>query len=225
MDRKIVSEKMEWIIAFFLMLAIAAGSYTLGQQVVSEQVENIAIDVVLDAGHGGEDPGKVGINQALEKDINLEITKKLESILKERDVQVHLTRTEDVLQGNQVEDLEMRVKEINEIRPKIAVSIHQNSYHEENVKGAQVFYHTESEEGKGMAEILQKHLLEVDPENHRQVKGNDSYYLLKKTEVPTVIVECGFLSNYEEAEKLNSKEYQLQMAEKIADGIMETLQK
>ena len=225
MNKKIISEKIEWIIAFFLMLAIAMGSYTLGQQVVSEQVENETIDVVLDAGHGGEDPGKVGINQALEKDINLEIVKKLETILKERGVLVHLTRREDVLQGTQVEDLQKRVKAINELHPQIAVSVHQNSYPAEEVKGAQVFYHTKSEEGRSIAEILQKHLLAVDPENHRQAKGNGSYYLLNKTEVPTVIVECGFLSNYEEAEKLKTQEYQLHLAEKIADGIMETLQK
>ena len=220
-----INEKFEWIVAFFLMVAIAAGSYKLGQQVSSESVEVKQIDVVLDAGHGGKDPGKVGVNQALEKDINLAIVKKMEKILKERKVEVHLTREEDVLQGSQVEDLQKRVEEINAVQPHFVISIHQNSYLSEEVRGAQTFYQTDSEEGKKIAEIMQKHLKAVDVENHRQAKGNSSYFLLNKTEVPTVIVECGFLSNYEEADKLVNEEYQLQLAEKLADGIMESLQK
>ena len=76
-----------------------------------------------------------------------------------------------------------------------------------------------------MAKILQEAVRTVDPENHRQVKANESYYLLKRTEVPTVIVECGFLSNWEEAEKLSKEEYQQEMAEAISSGILECLGK
>lgn len=220
-----INEKFEWIVALFLMVAIAAGSYKLGQQVSSEAMEVKQVDVVLDAGHGGKDPGKVGVNQALEKDINLAIVKKMEKILKERKVEVHLTRKEDVLQGSQVEDLQKRVEEINAVHPHFVISIHQNSYSAEEVRGAQTFYRSDSAEGKAIAEIMQKHLKAVDVENHRQAKGNSSYFLLNKTEVPTVIVECGFLSNYEEADKLVNEVYQLQLAEKLADGIMESLQK
>ena len=105
-----------------------------------------------------------------------------------------------------------------------SVSIHQNSYPQESVKGAQVFYYGQSKEGKELAETLQKTLVaQLDPQNHRQAKANESYYLLKKTPSPTVIVECGFLSNWKEAKALNTEEYQERMAWTIHMGIMEYL--
>lgn len=94
------------------------------------------------------------------------------------------------------------------------------------VKGAQVFYYTNSAEGKKLAEGLQTALVEgVDPENHREAKGNTSYYLLKKTDVPLAIVECGFLSNPEEAGLLATKEYQEKVAEAVCTGILKYLEK
>ena len=90
--------------------------------------------------------------------------------------------------------------------------------------GAQVFYYGTSEEGKKLAEILQQNLItHVDPENHREAKANQSYYLLKKTEAPIVIVECGFLSNWEEAKKLQEDSYQNQIAWAVSMGIMSYL--
>ena len=104
------------------------------------------------------------------------------------------------------------------------VSIHQNSYPEESVKGAQVFYYGQSKEGKKLAETLQQALIDqLDPKNHRQAKANESYFLLKKTPSPTVIVECGFLSNSEEAALLITEEYQKKVAEAVKIGILECL--
>ena len=101
------------------------------------------------------------------------------------------------------------------------VSIHQNSYHEESIHGAQVFYYKTSKESGELAKILQKELARVvEPTNHRQAKANDTYYLLKKTAKPIVIAECGFLSNAEEAEKLVTQEYQERVAWRIHMGIM-----
>ena len=117
-----------------------------------------------------------------------------------------------------------RVKLINENSPDLTVSIHQNSYHEASVHGAQAFYFTHSKEAKTAAEIIQKAIKTADTEGSREAKANDTYYLLKKTEVPVVIMECGFLSNYEEAEKLVTEEYQKELAEAIADGVMEYLE-
>ena len=108
----------------------------------------------------------------------------------------------------------------NKTMPQAAVSIHQNSYQDAQIHGAQVFYYSHSEEGKRMAEVMQKALLKADEENTRQAKANDTYYLLKRTEVPTIIVECGFLSNPEEAAKLVSPKYQEKLAEAIAEGIL-----
>lgn len=184
--------------------------------------------VVIDAGHGGADPGKVGINGALEKDINLEIAEKLKMFLEQEDIEVILTRDSDMglydenATNKKVQDMKRRVEIIETNRPVLTVSIHQNSYHEEYVHGAQTFYYATSEQSKILAEKIQLLLLdEIDDDNTRLAKSNDSYYLLKKTSTPIVIVECGFLSNSEEAEKLESDEYQEKLAWAIHLGIMQ----
>lgn len=188
--------------------------------------------VVLDAGHGGVDPGKIGVNDALEKDINLQIVYWLRECLEAQGIQVVLTREEeDGLYSEQsankkTEDMQKRCQIIREVNPKIAVSIHQNSYPAERVQGAQVFYYTKSEEGRRLAEEIQNVLIqELDADNRREAKGNADYYILRHTAVPTVIVECGFLSNWEEAERLVTKEYQQQVAQAICKGIVRYLDK
>ena len=175
--------------------------------VESTQIENRKVQIVLDSGHGGSDPGKIGINGVQEKDINLMIAKKVESKLQEKQIVVMMTRTDERgLADSKVEDMKTRVDIINENKPVLAVSIHQNSY-------------THSTEGKSAAEYMQNSLLSVDADNKRQAKANDTYYMLKRTEVPLIIVECGFLSNREEAEKLSTDEYQEKVADAICNGI------
>ena len=188
--------------------------------------------VVVDAGHGGDDPGKIGINGAPEKDINLQIAQKLKKYLEAEDVEVVLTReTEDGLydahaSNKKVQDMRRRCELINKEKPACVVSIHQNSYHEESIHGAQVFYYKTSKESEDLAKILQKELVRVaEPANHRQAKANDTYYLLKKTEAPTVIVECGFLSNWEECAKLRNEDYQAKLVWAIQMGILKYLNK
>jgi len=186
--------------------------------------------VIIDPGHGGNDPGKVGINGALEKDINLEIAKRVAKLLEANDIQVIMTRERDEglykenAGSKKVQDLKNRIALIEKHKPAMTVSIHQNSYGQEYVKGAQVFYYTNSEEGKKQAEILQECFRTyVDGGNDRQAKANDSYYMLKKTEYPLVIAECGFLSNYEEADLLTQEEYQEKVAWAIHMGILQYL--
>lgn len=186
--------------------------------------------VVLDAGHGGIDPGKVGINGVLEKDLNLEITLLVKKYLEMDDVRVVLTRNSDEglydanASNKKVQDMKNRVDIIEKEQPAVTVSIHQNSYPEEYVHGAQVFYYTGSAEGQKLAEKIQNRLVEgVDPDNTRQIKANDSYYLLKKTPTPIVIVECGFLSNSAEAKKLSEPSYQKELAWEIHLGILQYL--
>lgn len=184
-----------------------------------EREENL---VVLDAGHGGEDPGKVAINGAEEKDINLQIALFTKEYLEAEGVEVVMTRTEDErLADTQAGDLKKRVSLMNSENPVLAVSVHQNSYHEEEVRGAQVFYYTDSKEGEAAAACLQTALAELDPDNTKQIKANNTYYLLKKTEVPVVIAECGFLSNSEDAQKLVTEEYQRATAEAVARGVLQ----
>ena len=195
------------------------------------EVQETGWTVVLDAGHGGNDPGKIGVDDSLEKDLNLIIAKKVQKLLEQQDVKVVMTRETDAglyeeqTSNKKVQDMKNRCALINETQPDCVVSIHQNSYHEEYVTGAQVFYYGTSKEGERLAEILQEKLItHADPENHRQAKANESYYLLKKTEVPIVIVECGFLSNWEEAKKLQEDSYQNQIAWAVSMGILSYLQ-
>ena len=104
------------------------------------------------------------------------------------------------------------------------VSIHQNSYHQEPVSGGQVFYYTGSVKGKRLAEAVQRRFDYVlGAQNTRKAKENSSYYLLLHVKCPIVIVECGFLSNWQEAARLNSPEYQDRMAWTIHMGVMEYL--
>ncbi len=181
-------------------------------------------------GHGGNDPGKVGVDGSLEKDINLEIAKKLKAYLEASDVEVVMTREEDKgLYGEKdshkkTADMKNRCDLINETQPELVVSIHQNSYHEENVSGGQVFYYKDSEKGKKLAEILQKRFdFVLGEKNKRLAKPNGNYYLLLHVRQPIVIVECGFLSNWKEAAALNTEDYQNRMAWTIHMGIMEYL--
>lgn len=212
--------KIELCMTLLLLLGMIVVSRKLSQLVVSDTVQAQKDIVVIDAGHGGHDPGKVGINDALEKDINLQIAQKVKTHLEKNGIQVIMTRDDDVMEDTKLEDMKKRVALINEVKPVITVSIHQNSYSDSGIKGAQVFYYTNSETSKRAAELMQQELRKVDSENTRQIKSNQDFYMLKKTEVPTIIVECGFLSNPGEAEKLISEEYQEQMAEAICSGIM-----
>lgn len=186
--------------------------------------------VVVDAGHGGDDPGKVGTNGALEKDINLAIAKRLAALLEQSDVKVVMTREDENglydadADRKKVQDMKRRIAVMEEAEPDVVVSVHQNSYEDAAIKGAQVFYYTASAEGKELAETIQARMvLGLDPDNHRVAKANDSYYLLKKTTKPIVIVECGFLSNPGEAEQLTDPVYQERVAWQIHMGILQYL--
>lgn len=183
--------------------------------------------VIVDAGHGGDDPGKIGVDGVLEKDLNLAMALRLRELLGQQDLDVVMTREGDEglydrnAVNKKVQDMKNRCARINREQPACVVSIHQNSYHEEPIHGAQVFYYETSKESRRLAEILQKELVRVaDPENHRKAKANDTYYLLKKTEVPVVIVECGFLSNWEECTKLQKEEYQEKLMWAVHMGIL-----
>lgn len=178
--------------------------------------------IILDAGHGGFDPGKVGKNNLLEKDINLSITKKLQTYLEQSGSFILNTRTDDTsLSDKKREDLKARKIIASNSDADLFISIHQNSFPKENVKGAQVFYYEGSKESEKLAHFIQKRLKSLDINNNRNAKANKQYYLLKKTTVPAVIIECGFLSNKEESEKLNSKDYQEKVAWAIYLGILD----
>lgn len=187
--------------------------------------------IVVDPGHGGFDPGKVGINQVPEKDVNLQVALLLREYLEAAGVKVVMTRTEDISlcgegsENKKVKDLKERIRVIEEAKPAAVVSVHQNSYPQESICGAQVFYYENSVQGEKLAKAVQERLIrEADPENDRQIKANTSYFLLKKTSVPIIIAECGFLSNRKEADKLCTEEYQDTIAWAVYLGVMDYLE-
>ena len=183
--------------------------------------------VVLDAGHGGIDQGKIAINGELEKDINLAIAKKVKAYLEAQDVYVVMTRENDdglykeSDSNKKIVDMKNRLRIIEENQPFLAVSIHQNSYSTEDVSGMQVFYYRDSLSSKEAAACMQEQLITtLKPEKERVPKENTTYYLLKKTSVPMLIVECGFLSNSREAQLLSTEAYQNRVAWAIHLGIL-----
>lgn len=190
----------------------------------TEEVKKI---IVVDAGHGGNDPGKVSGNNVLEKDVNLQIATKLANELENAGFKVIMTRTEDngLYKEDDVNkkaaDLRARCEIAEEENADLLISIHQNSFSDSNVRGGQTFHYTHSVKGKKMASLIQKHLKSADKDNTREAKANDSYYLLIHTPCICVIVECGFLSNAAEAELLVSDEYQNRLADSITDGVKE----
>lgn len=181
--------------------------------------------IVVDPGHGGFDPGKPGINGEDEKHLNLQIALKLRDYLEQSGAIVVMTRTTD----NDVDGMEgVKHKSKDMVERKkmatdgdILVSVHQNSFSQPSVKGAQTFYSKKSELGKSLATLIQKSIKDnVDQANRREAKSNANYYVLKAIEIPSVIVECGFLTNPEEEAYLNDDIYQDKIAWSIYVGIV-----
>lgn len=216
---------MELIMACLLLVSF----YLLSRQaaVVSVQMAEGGKLILVDPGHGEGDPGMIGAGGLEEKGLNLSISLLLKESLENRGYSVVMTRDTDKglydasANNKKAQDMQRRVALISEKSPMLSVSIHQNSYQQDtSVHGPQVFYYESSEEGRKLATAIQNSLnekLEVD--RPREIKGNTSYYLLKRSQGTLVIVECGFLTNPEEAEKLQTEEYQRKVAEAVADGI------
>ena len=179
--------------------------------------------IVLDAGHGGWDPGKTGTGGANEKELNLAVVGKLAEYLEQGGAEVILTReSDDALGEGKRTDMAERRRIANESGADILVSIHQNAFPSAKVRGAQVFYHNSSGNGKVLAECVQESLRHrVDGSNNRQAKEDKDYYILRTTEFPAVLVECGFLSNAEEEKLLNDATYQEKLAWAIYCGILD----
>lgn len=232
-------KQLEIIMSVLTIIMVLLGTvyYNAGNKAVkaSNKIEKNTeqklknVTVVIDAGHGGFDPGKVGINDELEKDINLSIALKLCKKCESEGINVVMTRTKDkdLSDGGsnkKTEDMKNRIDIINGANADFCISIHQNSYTSKDVRGAQVFYYTYSENGERLAEILQKSIVKnVDSTNHRKEKSDNSYYILKNSKCPAVIIECGFLSNWNDATNLKDEYYQDKFVNAIYEGMIEYL--
>ena len=220
-------------IELLMAVLLLVGAFFLskeGAELVSKELSQDAKVIVVDAGHGGIDPGVIGIGGLKEKDINLQIAKKVKKKLEKEGYTIVMTRTNDEglydekTNNKKVQDMQNRCNLIKEKKPVMTISIHQNSYPDASVCGPQVFYFTHSVEGAKLGKSIQDQLntyLEVA--RPRVEKGNSTYYLLKKSEGILTIVECGFLTNPDEAAKLQTKEYQDKVAEAVCQGVLEYL--
>lgn len=221
--RFIAVKKEKILIVLYLLIIFVGLVTTVRRESVAVFSMPMSKKVVLiDSGHGGWDPGKIGEGNVLEKDINLKIARKLQTFLEQGGSFVITTRTEDEALGDTKSgDMRERKRIANDEKAGLMVSIHQNSFTQAGVHGAQVFYYEESEESKKLAECIQKELKSfLDNTNRFEAKSSTAYYVLKKTTIPTVIVECGFLSNENEKNNLSSEEYQEKVAWAIYTGIV-----
>ena len=223
---ELLTNKVDIVMTVIFLVAMLLVGIESKNMVMNSEASSSTYIVVLDVGHGGNDPGKVA-GDVLEKDINLQISIKVKEELEKQGIAVIMTRCEDVGLYSEEDankkqaDMKNRCELINSSNANIMVSIHQNSYSDMSVKGAQVFYYEGSKEGKSIAENIQESIKNtVDSNNTREAKANDSYYIIKNISIPGVIVECGFLTNIEEKMKLMDEKYQEDMAKAIVSGIV-----
>ena len=179
--------------------------------------------VLIDPGHGGIDGGAIGVTGVVEKEINLEISKKLADLFAFCGVSTCMTRTEDQMQaGGKKGDTKARVALADDLVDGTLISVHLNFYPQESCHGAQVFYSRQNQASEPLAKTIQTSLVTgLDPKNHRVAKqAGREIYLLQHVHCPAVLVECGFLSNYEEERKLTQAAYQTQIALCVAAGYL-----
>lgn len=184
--------------------------------------------ILIDPGHGGIDGGAVSKKGTLEKDITLLISQKLKGELEKNGYKVYMTREEDkglhgdtgTVRNKKNEDLTNRCKKKKETNCDMFLSIHLNMFPQSKYYGAQV-WHANDEESKKLGAILQNTLVEeLDPKNNRKEKVGLEYKILKDGhKAPSAIIECGFLSNPEEEEKLKTEDYQKELAEAITKAV------
>ena len=216
------------LLSAFVFLMISA-ALNIKVSVSSENVKSMPT-IVIDAGHGGEDGGAVSESGVLEKDINLSIANDTSALFyllgfdvtQTRKTDIALDNGEDTIRKRKVSDMKKRLEIFNSSEENTIISIHQNKFSESKYHGTQIFYSPNNPKSKQLADSIKysvKGLLQ--PDNERECKKADSgIYLLKNTNNPAVIVECGFISNEEECKNLLESQYQKQMAFSITAGFL-----
>ena len=229
--KKIILVSSSIFLAIFIFMLTSSN---LGGK--NNYVETVSLPVsgktiVIDAGHGVPDEGAQSSNGTTEAETNLKIALKLQNLLEQSGSSVVLTRSDEnaiydidtkTLRQKKISDIKNRVKIGNESQADIFVSIHLNKIPQSQYYGWQTFYKEGSEEGKKLAESIQPNLNEaIQRENNRVAKTIDNVYIIKHVEIPTTIVECGFLSNPEEEKMLLEDGYQNKLAWGIYNGIID----
>lgn len=234
---KIGKKSIIAIITAFLIILSAMLYLTFMANFSAAEASSMPITqktVIVDAGHGGDDGGAIGIDGTVEKDINLDIALKLEKILKFYGFNVIMTRTQDVmtcddgldsLRKRKISDIHNRFELMLKNPDAIFISVHQNKFEDSSQHGTQVFYSGNDERSKELAEAIQTSVtLTLQRKNDRVVKKSGSgIYLLYHAKIPAVLVECGFISNSDEVKKLKDESYRMKLAILIADGLLKYL--
>lgn len=187
--------------------------------------------IIIDAGHGAPDGGAVGDSGVLEKDLNLAVAQILQKFMESGGTRVLLTRSDDngiydisgSIKNKKVSDIKNRERFMNETNADVFVSVHMNKFSEKQYSGPQVFYSVNDDDSKQLAECIQSNMIAaLSPKSKREIKPADkNIYLLKNATIPAVLVECGFLSNAEEEQKLKDENYQRKLAWAIYCGLIE----
>ena len=181
--------------------------------------------VVIDAGHGGVDTGAVSKSGANERDINLAIAQKLGKMLLNLQIQTIYTRTtkdalyNDFTRGHKLKDMEKRAEVIKKANPNLVISIHLNSFPSQSAHGAQVFFKPKDNSSQELAQNLQE-LFVKNIEGSRNTAQEGDFYILNCSPSTAILVECGFLSNPDEEQKLKSDSYQEKLAYTIMCGVV-----
>lgn len=222
--------------AFLLVLAVClqiSGFAFEKADLRADEVAKIAEKntVIIDAGHGGEDCGAIGVSGVYEKDLNLEVAMMVGELLTEQGYTVVYTRTDDKLLYTEAEnikgirkisDLKNRCKIGAEYSSSIFISIHMNSFGDARYSGLHAYYAPDDSASERLAYTIQNKVrADIQPNNNRVPKPGKNMYLLENLENTAVLIECGFLSNTEECKKLSEKEYQKQLSFSIVCGIIE----
>ena len=210
------------MLLFFLGLILSLMA-KLGQEkrdIITLSYSEIERRVLVDAGHGGYDPG-ANYRGMIEKDVALELAKKVKEELEEINIEVVMTREDDSLLREDClfKDLQARARLGKEENVDLLLSLHVNNYPSSLCFGGQVFYHHSSEKSSHLAEAIQEELRKIQPDNTRQIAPCSSLYLLKALEVPSVLIEAGFIKNKVDRERLTSEEGQREIALAIRRGV------
>ena len=220
---------MFWINAIVVLLLLI--STIFGSEIVSVASERSDIKpqrcVVIDAGHGGVDGGATSCTGVLESNLNLDIARRLDDLLHLIGMHTVMIRTEDVsiytegesIAAKKVSDLKKRVQIINDTKNAVLVSIHQNFFGDPRYSGAQVFY-AKTEGSDTLAKEMQRQLVKtLNPDSNRQAKLANGIYLMKNIHCTGILIECGFISNFAEENKLRSDTYQKEICCVIASTL------
>ncbi|MCI8610873.1 MAG: hypothetical protein HFE66_02990 [Clostridiales bacterium] len=235
---KFLSGFVSMSLVFLIVAALFGGLRGLlyrNQSTIAADAPEDAVLLVIDPGHGGEDGGCSSSDGLLEKELNLSIAKDVSAILNAAGYPAVLTRTEDTLlydmYGDRTDykgykkiyDLKNRMRFTEETEAKYFVSIHMNKFPDPQYSGLQVYYSPNDPGSVQMADMIQNYVQKyIQPENDRQTKkSNKGIYLLHRMKIPAVLVECGFLSNTEEATLLSDASYRKTLSLGIACAIME----